>query len=593
MVAVTPKKKSAVAPSGEIAAFAKRSQQLKLEGDVLFAKQEFGPALAKYMKAQQLALSGTPEFAAILANKAACWLKARRFEEALNDCNLALDGQPDFKPALLRRATVYETCSLFSQAKADLERILQQDPKDESIKTRLDKVKRALAQQEKQKRTTAGPAGLGGASISRSATQAKQQAQAQRARQQPAQQTMFTFSVTWKGETKSIKLPVTLTYSDLRTAIKREYGIENHIIVKYKDFDDDMVTISSRMDLRSALTNFAAVADRESKETGVKSESPIPVIHVEAFPSTVEVVETPDNVQPAVLGENEEQGDDVIEIDEWLLSFATLFRKALGDAVPKEGSLELRTVGLEKCCETLEATVGSPEAHALLKAASDKFQEAAAAAIFNWGNVFACNTRRLIDACEPNKEGDGTSSTDEALAVAAKTQLAALDADYAKCVERFKAALNIKSDFFEAPITWGQQAFERAKLYHHLSKDVTGDEKTKAEKTSDEMFALAVTKYQEAMQMIPPAERDVVLTENCPENNGVKAQILILWGNVLYEQSQVKLSRGDNSWRADTEGAVAKFNEAGCSQDDIKRALMNHASEVWKSEEEATRAASA
>ena len=590
MVSVTTKKPAA-APTGEIAAFAKKSQQFKLEGDVLFAKQEIGQALDKYTKAQQLALSGTPEFAAILANKAACWLKARRFEEALADCNLALEGQPNFKAGLLRRATVYEACGVFAHAINDLEQILQQDPRDESIKARLTKVKKALAIQEKQKRA-AGPAGLGGASVSRNAAQAKQQQlQAQRARQQ-SQQTLFTFSTTWKGETKEIQLPVTLTYADLRVAIKKEYGIENHIIVKYKDFDGDFVTISSRMDLRAALTNFAAVAEREAKETGERPGSPIPVIRVEAFPSTVEVVETPDLVQPDVLGENEEQGDDVIEIDEWLLSFATLFRKALGDAAPKEGSLELRTVGLEKCCETLEATVGSPEARALLKAASDKFQEAAAAAIFNWGNVFACNTRRVIDACEPQRE-DGAGSTDEALAVAAKTQMAALDADYERCIERFQEALKIKSDFFEAPITWGQQAFERAKLYHHLAKDSTGGAKSEAEKTADEMFALAITKYQEAMQMLSPAERDVVLTENSPEAGGVKAQILILWGNVLYEQSQVKQSRGDKKWKADTEAAVAKFNEAGCSKDDIKRALMNHASEEWKNEEDAAKAAGA
>ena len=581
------KKSSTAAPTGEIAAFAKKSQQLKLEADVLFAKQDIGKALDTYTKAQQLALSGTPEFAAILANKAACWLKAARFEEALTDCNLALEAQPDFRPALLRRATVYETVQMFPLAKADLEKLVQQDPRDESMKARLAKVKRAISMKEKQQRA-AGPAGLGGASISRAAAQAaQQQAQAQRARQSP---TMFTFSTTWKGETKDIKLPVTLTYSDLRAAIKKEYGIESHIIVKYKDFDDDFVTISSRMDLRAALTNFAAMAERQAKETGERPESSIPVIRVEAFPSAIEVVETPDMVQPEVLGVNEEQGDDVIEIDEWLLSFATLFRKALGDAAPKEGSLELRTVGLEKCCETLEATVGSPEAHALLKAASDKFQEAAAAAIFNWGNVFACNTRRVIDACEPQRD-DGAGSSDEGLTVAAKTQMAALDADYEKCIERFEEALKIKSDFFEAPITWGQQAFERAKLYHHLAKESTGSAKSQAEKTADEMFALAVVKYQEAMQMLSPAERDVVLTENSPEAGGVKAQILILWGNVLYEQSQVKHSRGDNKWKVDTEAAVAKFNEAGCSKDDIKRALMNHASSEWKDEEEAAKAA--
>ena len=114
--------------------------------------------------------------------------------------------------------------------------------------------------------------------------------------------------------------------------------------------------------------------------------------------------------------------------------------------------------------------------------------------------------------------------------------MTALDVDYEACCERLTAALEIKPTYFEAPITWGQQAFERGKLYHQLSKQVDASEKSHAEKISDEMFALAITKYQDAMGMLPPAERDAVLTEKSEESNGVKAQILILWGNVLYEK---------------------------------------------------------
>ena len=51
MVTVT-KKKNAGMPSGEIAAFTKKSQQLKLEADVLFAKGDQGGELSKYQKAQ-------------------------------------------------------------------------------------------------------------------------------------------------------------------------------------------------------------------------------------------------------------------------------------------------------------------------------------------------------------------------------------------------------------------------------------------------------------------------------------------------------------------------------------------------------------
>ena len=70
---------------------------------------------------------------------------------------------------------------------------------------------------------------------------------------------------------------------------------------------------------------------------------------------------------------------------------------------------------------------------------------------------------------------------------------------------------------------------------------------------------------------------------------GLKAQIQVLWGNVLFERSQVRHHRDDKKWQVDTDAAVAKFNEAGCSKDDITKALMNHTSGVWKDDEEAAK----
>jgi hypothetical protein len=587
MVTVSKKKNG---PTGEIAAFAKKSQQLRLEADVLFAKGDLGGALNTYNRAQQLALRDSVEFVAIAANKAAVHLKAQNPTAAVRECDLALEVQPDFKPALLRRATGYEKFQEYAKAKADIERALTLDPSDESVKSRLDKI-RGLADQTKR---AGRPAGLGGGGVGRQNTTpkyTKEQIATIREQfirqQQAANQTKFTFSVTHEGETKTIQLPVSLRYNDLTEAIRKEFGTEHHVKLKYKDFDGDMITITSRMDLRAALTNFATIADQEAKEKNEKKETEIPVIHVTAFASDVKVEETPEQVQPQELQENDEYNEDVIEIDEWLLSFATLFRKVLGDEVPKDGPLELRSVGLERCCEVLEKTVAMPEAHGLLTAASEKFQEAAATAVFNWGNVYVCNSRRIVDSCSTPDE-DGASSSDEALAEAAKKHIAALDADYEACCERFTAALEIKPTYFEAPITWGQQAFERGKLYHQLSKQVGANEKSDAEKISDEMFALAITKYQDAMGMLSPAERDAILTEKSEESNGVKAQILILWGNVLYEKSQVKHARAMDDWKDDVDAAVAKFNEAGCAKGDIVRALVNHSSEAWKTEEEAT-----
>ena len=96
--------------------------------------------------------------------------------------------------------------------------------------------------------------------------------------------------------------------------------------------------------------------------------------------------------------------------------------------------------------------------------------------------------------------------------------MTALDVDYEACCERLTAALEIKPTCFEAPITWGQQAFERGKLYHQLSKQVDASEKSQR-KISDEMFALAITKYQDAMGMFAPQLRETLFLQEEPRKS--------------------------------------------------------------------------
>ena len=117
---------------------------------------------------------------------------------------------------------------------------------------------------------------------------------------------------------------------------------------------------------------------------------------------------------------------------------------------------------------------GRPKAKELFDDATKKFQEAAAAAaIFNWGNVYVCSTRKVVDAAEPPEsaeEGQPTPS-DEQMAAAAKDHIKRIDADFDKAVDRYKQSLALKSNFYESTIAWGQQAFERGKVYHVASKE--------------------------------------------------------------------------------------------------------------------------
>ena len=250
---------------------------------------------------------------------------------------------------------------------------------------------------------------------------AQAQQQRQRALQAQAQQKIPDLTIRFTREGKDsveVKVPVSVTYADLVNHAKKSFSFEDdkNIILKWLDLENEMMTLTSRADLRFALQTFANEPEyKKAQEAKVKdgSNPELPVIELRVHDSEGQVSETKENVQPEELATEDEQAEDVIEIDEWLLSFAALFRKTLSEAPPK-GSLDLREIGLEKCCETLEKAVGSPEAKTL-GAAADKFQEAATAAMFNWGNVHVCAARKIIDvaALKKKAERDGETKNEE------------------------------------------------------------------------------------------------------------------------------------------------------------------------------------
>ena len=597
----------------ELAGFSKKCASLKKEGDQLFMKQEHLRAIHTYEKALGLALAGSPERSALLTSQAACWIREKQFSHAILCCTAALEDVPNGKVALKRRATAYEQLGQFKEAQHDLEVAWKQDDTDESVKAMLDKV-RGKAKAAAKKKTAVN--GLGGSSLEKRPQQytreqiaaAQAQQQRQRALQAQAQQKIPDLTIRFMREGKDsaeVKVPISVTYTDLVNHAKKSFSLEDdkNIILKWLDLEDEVLTLTSRADLRFALTTFANAEDykksQENKKDGANSE--LPVIELRVFDSEGVVSETKENVQPEELATEDEPAEDVIEIDEWLLSFAALFRRTLGDAAPPKGPLDLREIGLEKCCETLEKAVGSPEAKTLLGAAADKFQEAATAAMFNWGNVHVCAARKIIEVAAEkrraerdgeNKNEENENEDDDYADI--KKDLPELDAEFDKAIALFQKALNIKGDFFEASIAWGQQAFERAKIYSNIAKSESDKkEKQKVEKEADKMFDLALQKFDESMKMLSPEQRDVVLVEGSEETSGVKAQILVLWGNVLYERSSVKFLRNDKSWKKDTQSAVAKFNEAACAKGDIVRALQNHISKEWEDEEKAKKEAGA
>jgi hypothetical protein len=634
------------AAAGEDAAlFRQRAAALRASGDGLFAQGKLREALALYDQALTLTPDKCSERALILSNRGACFLKDSRYPEALRECSAALEAEPGYERALLRRARAYEAVGHLEAAAADLDTAVRGGCAD-ALRAQQ-RVKQALSDAAKPqgpggapggangRRGGHGHGGAGDAASARNGSAAygrggaasgpssaltpsggaayasSSSLGAPRPRAAPAANALAV-KVTLDGVTKVIATPLAGGYPELLASVTAAFPpAGGPIALRYADAEGDEVTINSRTDIKMAL-HTAVQRHVKELEEAAKAAGPgapklppppgsLPPLALRAYRCAASPLpprdELPDGGAP-------EPAEDIVEIDEWMLELSVMFRTRLG--IEEGGELDMRAIGVDRCCEVLEEVVGAPEAAPLLEAAAGKFQEAAAAALYNWGNVHTCAARKRLDAAQaaaaraatdalaaagPEADGTGHAAVQAAVDRAAADGLPLFDEAYAAAQERWTASLSVKSDFFEASLAWGQQAFERAKLLALRAKEAP-PRATAAE--VDAAFSAAADKFRDTVAMIPP-EPEADAAAAAAGDMTQAANVHILWGNVLFERSQVSHARGDAEgvWKALVTAAVEQFKTAGCAAGDITRALEGHPSGAWKSEGVAAAAAGA
>ena len=215
--------------------------------------------------------------------------------------------------------------------------------------------------------------------------------------------------------------------------------------------------------------------------------------------------------------------------------------------------------------------------------AAGKFQEAAALALFNWGNVHMCAARKAMDGgrAPPLEEGGPPGA-----AIATADKFDEVTDRLAQAEGRYVAALEVKPDFHDASIALAQRKYERARLLcaaAGLSDATTSGsvDAAKADEAGAEFDAacadfttvLGQLPEEEKKEEKPPAPKE---GEEAPaEEPSTKAQVLVMWGNTLFERSQM-LALLNKPWKPILDEAVVKFKEAGCAQADIDQALKVH-----------------
>ncbi|GLT77129.1 hypothetical protein SLA2020_487430 [Shorea laevis] len=367
------------------------------------------------------------------------------------------------------------------------------------------------------------------------------------------------------------------------------------VLVKYRDQEGDLVTITTTEELR--LAESSSGGSQESLKLYIVEVSPDQEPAYEGV-NKEEVQKGHKKLDHDFESGNLEKYIEVEKrptcIEDWLVQFARLFKNHVG--FDSDSYLDLHELGMKLYSEAMEDSVTSEEAQEIFEIAADKFQEMSALALFNWGNVHMSRARKWVYFTE-----DGSR---ESVLAQIKTAYEWAQKEYKLAATRYEEALKIKPDFYEALLALGQQQFEQAKLcwYHAIGNKV--ELETGPSQEVLELYNKAEDSMERGMQMWEEMEeqrlnglskfdgykaqlqkmgldgllKDVSAEEASEQAANMSSQIYLLWGTLLYERSIVEYKLGLPTWEECLEVSVEKFELAGASPTDIAVMIKNHCS---------------
>ncbi|XP_039066335.1 protein PHOX1-like [Hibiscus syriacus] len=629
----------------DTAVFIAMSRELKEEGNKLFRKGDLEGAMVIYEKALKLLPKNHIDVCHLRTNIAACYMQMglSEYPKAVLELNLALEVTPKYSKALVKRARCYESLNRPDLAFRDVNAVLNMEPNNtmaleisQRVRSSLEKqgllVELPLESIEPQSASQAlkvvkektknkkrineaqeyvePPSASQTSKVVKAKTKKKKkisEAQADKVvdrieekkvdenveekKAEDKQVVEEKISSKMEEPKKSVKLimgediiwaqlPPNCSLVQLREVIYNRFPSSRAILVKYRDEEGDLVTITSDEELRLA-------------EIAAESQGSLRLYVVEVDSKQDPFFERfkRENGDARKVMENRE---DSCCIDDWIIEFAQLFRNYVG--LDLDTYLNLHELGTKQYSEAMEDTVTSDEAQNLFDMAAQKFQEMAALALFDWGNVHMSRARKRVYVSE-----DGSR---ESILEQIKTTYDYAQLEYSKAGKRYEEALRTKPDFYEAHLALGQQQFEQAKLswYYAITNNV--DRETWPSENVLHLYNNAEENMERGMQMWEELERqrlhelsdsnneqiqlkkigsngflkDISADEAAEQTINMSAMINLLWGTILYERSIMEFKLGLPVWHECLEVAIEKFEHAGVSPTDIAVMVKNHCS---------------
>ncbi|CAK9188195.1 unnamed protein product [Ilex paraguariensis] len=615
----------------DTAVFINMSQELKEEGNKLFQKRDHEGAMLKYEKALKLLPRNHIDVAYLRSNMAACYMQMGlgEYPRAINECNLALEVAPKYSKALLKRAKCYEALNRFDLALRDVNNVLSMEPNNLTALEIADKVKKALEQKAvnvEDKEILLSPEYVEPSpppsnkamkdkakkkksnKLERKKVEEEEEKKVEEEEERKADDKVVVEekrSVTEeKVVTKTVKLvfgedirwaqlPVNCGIRLVRDIVRDRFPSSKGVLIKYRDQEGDLVTITTTDELRLAE---ASGDPRGSLRLYVAEVSPNDEPHYDGMSNEVEVLKVtskPTNVTEngyMEIGGEVEKGPSSVE--EWVIQFAQMFRNHVG--IDCDSYLDLHEIGMKLYSEAMEDTVTSEDAQELFEIAAAKFQEMAALALLNWGNVHLSRARKRVFFTE-----DGSR---ESVLAQVKTAYEWAQKEYATAGIQYEEALKIKPDFYEGLLALGHQQFEQAKLSWYYAVGSNIDLETGPSAQVLELYNKSEDSMERSMQMWEEMEeqrlnglsksdkykadltkmgldgllKDISPDEAAEQAVNTRSLIYLLWGTLLYERSVVEFKLGLPTWEECLEVAVEKFELAGASPTDVAVMIKNH-----------------
>ena len=325
------------------------------EAQKLKETRNFAKAASAYQQCIELVGASAPDAADLYAAKSQCHLMLRHWADVVADATRALKISPKNVDALVSRGRAYQATGQEKKAKVDAQAAAASDSSNEAAKALLEsfepkKAVAGLGGMSLDKPSKASKKGSADADAEEEARKkqaaqilaARQEAEARRQAQQRSWGPPVTVKAVAGADVRTFVVPTMIAHKDLMTALQKKFPDISAFTVRYSAPDGSLKNVNSRHDFATAVAAAQSGENKGKPAAGIYGGlHPVKLIISEL--TRLDAPPIADDGEAPAQGGAETSGqlapNEVVEIDEWILDFAALFREHLG--IDAEAHLDL------------------------------------------------------------------------------------------------------------------------------------------------------------------------------------------------------------------------------------------------------------